>query len=241
MRWSDGERVGLAVLGGRQSNNPTDHLPIRPSAHLPTNTSLIHRISYTERRKYVDWNTVGLLKPRSEKQTNSDPEAADVAACQGGDRLAFERLYRRHLPKVSSMARWMIGSDLAEDAIQEVFLTVWNKIGSFEGRSLFSTWLYRVATTVILRSRERNQRYDSRYVGDDAVIDSTQSRHFDMSIMSAIEQGVESLSQPTRDVFILFDMVGYSHQEISTRLKIAPGTSRWHLHNARLELRKFLD
>src|SRR5438876_11260309 len=82
-------------------------------------------------------------------------EAGDVARAAAGARRAFERLYRKHVARIHSLARRMIGYDEANEMTQDVFVRVWEKIGTFRGESQFSTWLYRLAVNVMLARRAK--------------------------------------------------------------------------------------
>src|SRR5438128_6851787 len=82
-----------------------------------------------------------------------DAETADVALAASGDGSAFERLYRAHVARVHSLARRMIGFDVADDVTQDVFVRAWTKLGTFRGEAAFGTWLHRLAINVILARR----------------------------------------------------------------------------------------
>ena len=72
----------------------------------------------------------------------ADP--AVVAAAQQGDRDALTEIIERHRPWVYNIALRMLGDPgAAEDATQDIFIKVLRRIGSYEGRSKFRTWLYR--------------------------------------------------------------------------------------------------
>ncbi|NIY11426.1 MAG: RNA polymerase subunit sigma-70, partial [Gemmatimonadetes bacterium] len=65
----------------------------------------------------------------------------DVALAMAGDTRAFERLYRRHEVRIHTLCRRMVGPELAEDVVQDVFIRAWEKLELFGGRSAFGTWL----------------------------------------------------------------------------------------------------
>ena len=83
----------------------------------------------------------------------ADSDRADAALAAGGDTFAFERLYRRHISRVHSLVRRMLGGDLTEEVTQDVFVRAWQKIGLFRGESAFGTWLHRLAINVVLAKR----------------------------------------------------------------------------------------
>jgi RNA polymerase sigma-70 factor (ECF subfamily) len=86
-------------------------------------------------------------------------EAAVVAAMQAGDEAAFTALAERYRRELRVHCYRLLGSiDDAEDMVQESLLRAWRGRNGFEGRSLFRTWLYRIATNVCLKALERRPR-----------------------------------------------------------------------------------
>jgi RNA polymerase sigma factor (sigma-70 family) len=75
-----------------------------------------------------------------------DPDTDLVARAGQGDRNAAQALMARHLPKMLTVARRMLGNQAeAEDAVQDAFLKLWTHASRWQpGRALFETWLYRV-------------------------------------------------------------------------------------------------
>ncbi len=164
----------------------------------------------------------------------------DVALAVGGDADAFERLYRRHVPRVNALARWLVAPSDAEDAVQEVFIRVWEKLGTFAGQSAFGTWLHRVAVNVMLRRRQNLGRDRARVTDDEFALTLVADGPRQPELRMAIEQAVDGLPPGAREVFVLHDMEGYKHDEIAELLGVDPGTSRSQLHRARMMLRKVL-
>lgn len=86
-----------------------------------------------------------------DRSPRSGPDAAVVAAVQAGDRSAFASLVERHRREIQAYCSRMLGSvSEAEDLAQETFLRAWRSRASFEGRSTFRAWIYRIATNVCL-------------------------------------------------------------------------------------------
>lgn len=168
-------------------------------------------------------------------------EQRDVTLAARGDAEAFERLYRTHVARVNSLARWLLGSDEVDDAVQEVFIRVWQKLGTFSGQSAFGTWLHRVAVNHLLRRRQRRATHWLRHTADDAALSSVAGPVARPDLKVALESAVGRLPAGAREVFVLHDMEGYTHEEIGRSLQIDPGTSRSQLHRARMLLRNILQ
>ena len=99
----------------------------------------------------------------------SDPDRDDALAAAGGDRDAFERLYRSQLPRVYSLVARMLGDQReAEEVVQDVFVRAWRKLPTFRGDAALSTWLHRLAVNVVL-SRRKSEGIRKDRTSDDMV------------------------------------------------------------------------
>jgi RNA polymerase sigma-70 factor (ECF subfamily) len=172
--------------------------------------------------------------------TQLDLDRDDVALAAGGDAEAFERLYRRHVARVTSLARWLVDPADADDAVQEVFIRVWQKLGTFAGQSAFGTWLHRVAVNLLIRRRQTQATARRRHAADETPMYAISGTPERPDLRVAIERAVERLPAGAREVFVLHDMEGYKHDEIAALLEVDAGTSRSQLHRARLLLRQQL-
>ena len=177
-------------------------------------------------------------------QPVSDVELAKAAAA--GDSAAFEKLYEQHRRRVYSLCLRMLGNaSQAEDLTQEVFLQVFKKIGSFRGDSAFTTWLHRLTVNqVLMHLRRRGVKLEhTTEEGDftDVVETPLQStRRISMVDRLALEKAIAELPPGYRTVFVLHDVEGYEHEEISDLLGVTVGTSKSQLHKARMRLRVLL-
>jgi RNA polymerase sigma-70 factor (ECF subfamily) len=130
--------------------------------------------------------------------------------------------------------------DDAQDVVQEVFLGLPGALGSYEGRGSFEGWLRRVTARralMLLRSRrqKREVSIDSGPgLGGAVPADQVEDR-------VAIEQGIASLRDGQRIVFVLKQIEGYSHKEIAKLLSISVLASRSRYHRALKRLREFLE
>ena len=165
-----------------------------------------------------------------------------MALAAGGDVRAFERLYRSNLPKVHSLVRRMTGGRDADELTQDVFVRVWQKLGSFRGDSAFGTWLHRLAVNVVIERFRTEATRRSRHVdGEDmfAMLAAAPTRMGDLAM--DFEAALEKLPDGAREIFVLHDVEGYKHHEIAAMLDISSGTSKAQLHRARMILRKHLN
>ena len=170
----------------------------------------------------------------------ADAEAADVALAASGDARAFERLYRTHVPRVHSLVRRMLDADEADDVTQDVFVRAWQKLATFRGEAAFGTWLHRLAVNVILARRKVVGTERVRYDSAEGTLDELPGRHSHHESAVDFEEAVNRLPDGARQVFVLHDMEGYTHEEIGRMLGVVPGTSKSQLHHARMALREYL-
>jgi RNA polymerase sigma-70 factor (ECF subfamily) len=161
----------------------------------------------------------------------------DVALAATGDVSAFERVYYAHLPRVHSLVRRMSGGRDADELTQDVFVRVWQKLGSFRGEAAFSTWLHRLAVNVVIeRFRSDTIKRQRMREGDD-IFDRLPAPSTSRDLSMDFETALASLPDGAREIFVLHDVEGYKHHEIATLLDISAGTSKAQLHRARMMLR----
>jgi RNA polymerase sigma-70 factor, ECF subfamily len=185
---------------------------------------------------------------RSERPERAAPSSASgraelddyVAAAASGDVRSFEQLYQRHLPKVHSLVRRMSGGRDVDELTQDVFVRVWQKLGSFRGDSAFATWLHRLAVNVVIeRFRQETTRRQRMHDGEEIFETLPAPARSDDAGMD-FEAAIDTLPDGARRVFVLHDIEGYKHHEIGTLLEISAGTSKAQLHRARMMLRRYL-
>ncbi len=169
-----------------------------------------------------------------------------VERCRRGELGAFEELYRAHAGRLYSLACRMLGNPAdAEDLLQEIFLSAHRKLESFRGESALGTWLYRLGMNQILdHVRSRAGRASQITDGlDDATVlaDASGHRLADRAIDRIdLERALAELPEGCRAAFLLHDVEGLEHREVSEVLGIAEGTSKSQVHKARLRLRGLL-
>jgi RNA polymerase sigma factor (sigma-70 family) len=171
--------------------------------------------------------------------TVADLDRDDVALAAAGDADAFERIYRRHVARIHSLCVRMLTPEEAEDATQEVFIRAWQKMRLFRGDSAFGTWLHRLAVNLLLGRRQTHANYRTRFGADVEGLDPT-SRRDRPDLRVDFEAAVQTLPAGAREIFVLYDVEGYTHEEIAGLLEVSVGTSKSQLHRARMSLRQYL-
>lgn len=169
-------------------------------------------------------------------------ESVDVQRAAAGDHAAFERLYRDHVGRVYALCVRMVDEQSAEDLTQEVFIRAWSKLEQFKGQSQFGTWLHRLAVNHVLSRRETQRKRESRHVGGDGILGRVMAPTRRSSGHALdIENAIKRLPARAREVFVLYDVEGYSHDEVAQTLGVSVGTSKSQLHRARMLMREQLD
>jgi RNA polymerase sigma-70 factor (ECF subfamily) len=171
----------------------------------------------------------------------ADPDdLADARLAAAGDREAFERLYQRHVARIHSLARRMLGAEEADDATQDAFIRAWEKLGTFRGDAAFGTWLHRLAVNVMLAARTTAARLQQRLVQGDPIVERAGRPKEDIETRLDFESAIATLPAGAREVFMLHDVEGFKHREIAAMLGVTAGTSKAQLHRARMALRAYL-
>jgi RNA polymerase sigma-70 factor (ECF subfamily) len=159
-----------------------------------------------------------------------------------GDVEAYERLYREHVGRVHGLClRMTRDRSEAEELVQDVFVRVWEKLGTFRGGSAFSTWLHRVAVNTVIERLRAHGRWRNRHdalADPEAAPDDAFARRDGADI--DLERAIAELPERARMVFVLHDVEGHKHREIAEMTGLAVGTCKAHLHRARGLLRAAL-
>jgi len=158
-----------------------------------------------------------------------------------GDRGAFGRLAVRIEHKIRRWAESFTGSeDDAEDVTQDVLILVQRRLPQFEGKSRFSTWLFRITRNVALDRRRRETRRNRRLEEMPLSPTSTSTRDDfdDLKLAQLVLRYFDELPARQREVFELADIQGLSAPEIGVRLGMKPVTVRANLFKARRTIRQ---
>ncbi len=163
----------------------------------------------------------------------------DPQLAAAGDRAAFARLYHQHAARVHTLARRLLSKEDADDATQEVFIRLWDKLPLYKADAPFGAWLHRLALNVILRRREVERK--PIRAGSDVNVDTLAARPVTLDAAIDVGTALARLDPGMRDVVVLHDMEGYRHEEIAQQLNITVASSKMRLHRARHALRTLMN
>jgi len=169
-----------------------------------------------------------------------------VAAAQGGDRNALDRLLRRHYDRIYAVCRRVTGGNRdADDACQEALIKITRSLPRFDGRSTFGTWAYRIATNASLdelRKRKRRPLLHSVQPGDGddgppEVVDPMAARRVDaVADRLAIDDALGELSDDYKAAVVLRDVGDLDYDQIADILEIPIGTVKSRIARGRAAL-----
>ena len=130
----------------------------------------------------------------------------------------------------------------AEEAVQDLFSTVYRKINTFKGDSKFSSWIFRIATNCALmklRTRKRQTNGNVEFdILDIPTVDACSSERSELR--ANIEKAVNQLPEMYKQVFIAKDVDGLSSENACELLNLSMTAFKSRLHRARFMLRKKL-
>ena len=173
------------------------------------------------------------------------PDLTDrVRRAQDGDETAFRELYDEHAGRIYALCLRLTGdAAAAQERTQDAFVRAWERLRSFRGDSAFGTWLHRLAVNVVLMERRGRSRRERRVTlaSGEAVFEGASGGAPAPGERLDLEGAIAALPAGAREVFVLFDVEGYSHEEIAGMCGIAVGTSKAQLFRARRLLRGMLE
>jgi RNA polymerase sigma-70 factor (ECF subfamily) len=167
-------------------------------------------------------------------------EAEFISRAKRGDAEAVRELYERYAPRVYAVVRRLAGDDaLAEDWAQEAWVRAIRALPAFRGDSRFSTWLHRIAVNSALHGRRWRERRTRNEVALPPML-ATGTRGEQTTLRITLERALQALPDGMRQVLVLHDVEGYTHEEIGSFMGVTPGTSKSQLFKARARMRKLL-
>jgi len=199
----------------------------------------------------------------------AEPYPTDLEALKSGDESAFRELIQRfHGPMLRLAMGYVRDRGVAEDVVQESWLTCLRSLDRFEGRSSLKTWVLGIVMNVARARRRKESRilpFTSLWRRDDSdrerpTVDPSrfgadglwrsgpdswenlpESKVLGEETLDKVKAAIEALPAKQREVIVLRDVAGLDAGEVSVLLGISPGNERVRLHRARASVRKALE
>jgi RNA polymerase sigma-70 factor (ECF subfamily) len=173
-----------------------------------------------------------------------DPDRDLVRRAQAGDTDAFSELVRRHERVVYNLAfRFMRNETQADDMAQEAFLKAFRLLKGFRAEARFSTWLYRVTSSVCLTEISRRKRRGEveltpgHLSGPETAVEPAQPT----DTHEIIRRCVTRLPERYATIMTLYYLKEVSYEEIAEMMNIPMGTLKTWMHRARRQLRTIVE
>ena len=194
---------------------------------------------------------------------------SDLEALRAGDEAAFQSLVQRYHSPMFKLAMTYVGDrGVAEDVVQESWLTCLRSLDRFEGRSSLKTWLFGILVNVARARRRKESRilpFSSFWRRDDSdsrrpTVDGSrfgsdgmwsvgphswdnipESNVLGAETLQHVKSAIDALPAKQREVILLRDVAGFEATEVSSLLGISPANERVRLHRARAAVRQALE
>ncbi len=183
-------------------------------------------------------------------QNNKARDKELIKKAQDGDRKAFGELVRVYHDKIYMLVFHMIHNSAdADDLTQEAFLRAYRGLKSFNFKSEFYTWLYRIAVNVTLNQIRKAKRRSTVSLSEEALprkfkqndnAENPREQAEAMQLYERVLKGIENLSPALRTTLVLFSFQGLSHKDVAQVLGCAEGTVAWRISEARQQLKRHL-
>ncbi len=161
-----------------------------------------------------------------------------IEKCKQQDRIAQKQLYTQYKDKLFVLClKYCKTRAEAEDNLQDSFVTIFQKITSYKGKGSFEGWMKRITINKAIDKYKKEPFLDS--IDNHQIDNNTQVDEEQTQVpLDKMLEFVQELPSRYRLVFNLYQLDGYSHQEISKKLSISIGTSKSNLHRAKIILKE---
>ncbi len=176
-------------------------------------------------------------------QTENDPPISElVKLAAGGDRDAFAAVVDAQYDYIFRIAfKWLGDKSDAEDVTQNVVIKLAKSIQQFDGRSQFSSWLYRIALNAV-RDHQRASNRQGRNVVALSLVSPTSapSNQEDDVTMNEVWSAVRQLPEKQRDAVLMVYGEDMNHADCATIMGCKESTVSWYVHEAKKSLKGLL-
>ena len=178
-----------------------------------------------------------MLKPRRKEYS----EKEFVEGCIKNDRYCQELLYRKYFDAMIRMCiRYTEDRDIAMEIVNMGFLRVFKKLDKYSFKGSLEGWIRKLVYHSLSEYFKKRSKYLQFIVLEDrdsAIDEYALNKIYEEDLLKLVDK----LPPATKEVFRLFAIEGFSHNEIAKRINISEGTSKWHLSTARKKLKKLIQ
>ena len=173
-------------------------------------------------------------------QLNSEQNL--LKQCQKGDSKAQMTLYKKYAKAMYRVSRNILNEEMkAEEAMQDAFLSAFEKLNEFKGEVTFGAWLKKIVVNKSLDYLKKDKMYQNAESADELHL-PTDEEEFDLSEkIEAVKKAMNELPENYRIILSLYYMEGYDHEEISEILEMSYANSRTMLNRAKNKLITLLN
>lgn len=173
---------------------------------------------------------------------NLNSEQQLISQCQKGDTKAQMTLYKKYSRAMYQVSRNIIKDDMrAEEAMQDGFLSAFEKLDEFKAEVTFGAWLKKIVVNKSLDYLKKDKLYDKtesadnlKIVDDEVEVDLSEK-------IDAVKKAMNELPENYRIILSLYYLEGYDHEEISEILEMSYANSRTMLTRAKSKLATLLN
>ncbi len=163
-----------------------------------------------------------------------------IQRCNANDRVAQRLLYERFAPLLMAICRRYVGSNQAEDVVQDSFIRIFQYLVQYRQEGSFEGWVRRVCVNTCIRHLEKAKRLQVDYQSDDMPDLAVSPGIIDQLSANELMTLIDRLPDGYRTVFNLSVIEGYPHKDIAGMLGIEESSSRSQLTKAKKFIQRSL-
>jgi len=161
-----------------------------------------------------------------------------------GDIQALEAIYKHFSrPLFNLVYRYTYNSEIAEDLLQDIFLKVFSHFQEIRNEETFVGWIYRIAINTCysyLRGKKLQLQRTTPFSEVEGTIEGKTHQSSDETVKKSLDDAIQKLPRKMKSIFLLHDVQGFKHKEISRMLGCSMGTSKSQVFKARMKIREYL-
>ncbi len=178
-----------------------------------------------------------MFKTRQKKYSDQDL----VEGCIQNDRYCQELLYRKYFDTMIRMCiRYTEDREIAMEIVNNGFLRVFMKLNTFSFKGSLEGWIRKLVYHSLSEYYKKHSKYLQFIVLEDrdtSINEHALSKIYEEDLLKLVDK----LPPATKEVFRLFAIEGFTHNEIAKMSNISEGTSKWHLSAARKKLKQLIQ